>query len=445
MSAPSLAEVRAGGQPPGLKDRRNEEHWAGRLYMRRISPLFTLVFIKIGFSPNQLTYMMIVCGMLGGAAVAVTAHGPPALLWAIVGAVLIQALPPAGLLGRRGRAVPQAHLGHRRLPRPDRPLHVRGRAAGRPRRPARRARWQNGGYIELGLLAALGAALIKAETDNVVVARAKSGLTADPPTGDRALRPESTGLALAREAASLLKLHRIIGAVELSLLIVAAAVVDHQTQHADRDAWPGRRGRGRGRPADRAALRQHRRLAEAQVKLSVVVLTMGNRPVELERAVQSALDLRADDLDIEIVLVGNGADVPGTWPDAVTVIRLPENVGIPAGRNRGAEASSGELVVFLDDDGFYDSRDARRPPARPVHRRPVPGRRVVPRTRPGGRPRRAAARPAAARRRPAAVLGRHDVPGRRLRDPARGVRRRRAACRRTSSTPTRRPTSPGRP
>ena len=89
--------------------------------------------------------------------------------------------------------------------------------------------WQNGGYIELGLLAALGAALIKAETDNVVVARAKSGLPAEPATGDRALRPESTGLALAREAVSILKLHRIIGAVELSLLIVAAAVVDHLT------------------------------------------------------------------------------------------------------------------------------------------------------------------------------------------------------------------------
>ncbi len=49
--------------------------------------------------------------------------------------------------------------------------------------------WRNGGWVELGLVAALGAALIKAETDNVVVARAKSGLTADPSGGDRALRP----------------------------------------------------------------------------------------------------------------------------------------------------------------------------------------------------------------------------------------------------------------
>ncbi len=91
------------------------------------------------------------------------------------------------------------------------------------------------------------------------------------------------------------------------------------------------------------------------MKLSVVVLTMGNRPVELERAVHSALNQRADGLDIEVVLVGNGADVPGTWPDTVKVMRLPENVGIPAGRNRGAEASSGEIIIFLDDDGWYES------------------------------------------------------------------------------------------
>jgi CDP-alcohol phosphatidyltransferase len=225
MSAPSLAEVRSGGQPPGLKDRRNEEHWAGRLYMRSISPYFTWLFVRIGFSPNQLTYMMIVCGMLGGVAVAVTPDGGVGLVWAIVGALLIQAYLlldcsdgevarfrkrtsiTGVFLDRIGHYMSEVTLlvG----------LGVRAQGA-----------WENGGYVELGLLAALGAALIKAETDNVVVARAKSGLPADPDTGDRALRPESTGLALAREAVSMLKFHRIIGAVELSLLIVAASVVD---------------------------------------------------------------------------------------------------------------------------------------------------------------------------------------------------------------------------
>lgn len=89
------------------------------------------------------------------------------------------------------------------------------------------------------------------------------------------------------------------------------------------------------------------------MKLSVIVLTMGNRPAELDRAVQSALALK--DVDVEVVLVGNGADVPGSWADGVRVLRLPENLGIPGGRNRGVEASSGELILFLDDDGWYSS------------------------------------------------------------------------------------------
>jgi GT2 family glycosyltransferase len=89
------------------------------------------------------------------------------------------------------------------------------------------------------------------------------------------------------------------------------------------------------------------------VKISVIILTMGNRPAELERAVASALNQQ--NADVEVVLVGNGVDVPGTWPDMVTVVRLPENVGIPAGRNRGVEASAGDLILFLDDDGWYDS------------------------------------------------------------------------------------------
>jgi hypothetical protein len=225
MSPPSLADVRTGGQPPGLKDRRNEEHWAGRLYMRRISPFFSWIFVRIGFSPNQLTYLMILCGVLGGAAVTVAG-----LYGAIAGAVLIQAYLLLDCSdGEVARFRQRTSVTGVYLDRIGHYLSEVALLAGLGLRA--QGGYHNGGYVELGLLAALGAALIKAETDNVVVARAKSGLPASPPTGDRALRPESTGLALAREAVSLLKIHRIIGAVELSLLIVAAAVVDQVVTH----------------------------------------------------------------------------------------------------------------------------------------------------------------------------------------------------------------------
>ena len=42
------------------------------------------------------------------------------------------------------------------------------------------------------------------------------------------------------------------------------------------------------------------------MNLSVIILTMGDRPAELKRAVDSAL--AQEDVDVEVVLVGNGAD-----------------------------------------------------------------------------------------------------------------------------------------
>jgi hypothetical protein len=93
------------------------------------------------------------------------------------------------------------------------------------------------------------------------------------------------------------------------------------------------------------------------MRLSCVILTRGDRPAEVARAVGSALD--QDGVDVEVVVVGNGAD-PGAFAGAVRTLTLPDNVGIPAGRNRGVEASSGDVVLFLDDDGYYPSRDVAR-------------------------------------------------------------------------------------
>jgi GT2 family glycosyltransferase len=42
-------------------------------------------------------------------------------------------------------------------------------------------------------------------------------------------------------------------------------------------------------------------------------------------------------------------------PDALRTLALPENVGIPAGRNAGATAVTGEYVFFLDDDASLPS------------------------------------------------------------------------------------------
>jgi GT2 family glycosyltransferase len=54
---------------------------------------------------------------------------------------------------------------------------------------------------------------------------------------------------------------------------------------------------------------------------------------------------------VQQVVVVNGGTA-SELPADVLVVELPANVGIPAGRNVGWRAGGGDLVVFLDDDGW---------------------------------------------------------------------------------------------
>lgn len=86
---------------------------------------------------------------------------------------------------------------------------------------------------------------------------------------------------------------------------------------------------------------------EPKHEIAVVVLTQANRPAELVRAIAS---VRAQEqVDLQLVLVVNGAHPPRTEPSDRLVV-LPENVGIPGGRNIGATAADAQLIMFLDDD-----------------------------------------------------------------------------------------------
>ena len=89
------------------------------------------------------------------------------------------------------------------------------------------------------------------------------------------------------------------------------------------------------------------------MELSCVILTLGDRPAELRRAVGSVLDQEGP--PIETVVVANGA-APPPLPAEVKTVLLPTNVGIPGGRNAGVTACSGEVILFLDDDGWYGCR-----------------------------------------------------------------------------------------
>lgn len=81
--------------------------------------------------------------------------------------------------------------------------------------------------------------------------------------------------------------------------------------------------------------------------VGVVVLTQGTRTDDLAHGIRS-IEVQQD-VDLDVVVVGNGWQPIGL-PDGVRALGLSENLGIPAGRNRGAAEVRGDYIFFLDDD-----------------------------------------------------------------------------------------------
>src|SRR3984957_8857763 len=215
MSAPSLDELGWRGQPEAVLHRPNHEPWAGPLYMRKVSPYATWVFARLGWSPNAVTVLFIGCGVLAGLVVAFGG-----LLPAVIGALLIQGYllfdcsdgELARWSGRKSAGGVYLDLIGHYLGESALLVGLGFRAQGHL--------VASGDYVTAGFAAALLAMLVKAETDNVVVARVKEGLAASH--DDDALAPTGSGLALA----SLLRIHRITHAIELSILILLTAIID---------------------------------------------------------------------------------------------------------------------------------------------------------------------------------------------------------------------------
>lgn len=191
--------------------------------MREISLRCTRLLVNTRLSPNQFTGLMIVAGVAAGAALLV-----PGLAGAVLGALLIQLYLLLDCVdGELARWTRKTSVTGVYLDRVGHYLSEAALLAGFGVRTAdvfhRAGHSTQWGYAFVGTLAALGAILIKAETDLVDVARSRSGL---PAVKDQASVPRSSGLAIARKAAAALKFHRLVGGVEASLVILAVAIAD---------------------------------------------------------------------------------------------------------------------------------------------------------------------------------------------------------------------------
>ena len=88
-------------------------------------------------------------------------------------------------------------------------------------------------------------------------------------------------------------------------------------------------------------------MTDAVPRVGVVVLSQGRRPDGLAASLASVL--RQEGVALDVVVVGNGWDPVGL-PAGVRGLHLPENLGIPAGRNAGVPLVAGGALFFLDDD-----------------------------------------------------------------------------------------------
>jgi phosphatidylglycerophosphate synthase len=216
---PTIAELRAATQPASIFERNSGEHWAGRLYMRRVSPYLTRLLLRTPISANGVTWLMIVVGLAAAGVLCL-----PGLLPAIGAALLIQLQllldcsdgEVARWRGERSaRGVYLDRIGHW-LTEGALPIALGIRADGDT-------------YVILGLVTSILVLLIKGESALVTVARAESG---QPPAADTAAvaAPRPGGLRLARRALGFVPFYRAFVAVEATLLALLSEIFGLQRE-----------------------------------------------------------------------------------------------------------------------------------------------------------------------------------------------------------------------
>jgi len=189
-------------------------------YLRDISPYLTRILLRVGLSANGVTWLMIMA-----AAAAAVATGWPTLIGAILVVILVQlqmlldccdgevarwrgTSSPVGVyLDRVGHYTAECGIA----------VALGIRATGHVQ--------ISGVWISAGLLLGLLVALNKVENDLVHVARHYAGLPqiAD---ADEVRAPRGGVLRTGRQLARVIPFHRVFHSVELSILVLLAAIVD---------------------------------------------------------------------------------------------------------------------------------------------------------------------------------------------------------------------------
>ena len=224
---PTLEQLRAVCQPPEVRARRNAEHWTAELYLRHISIYLTAVLVRTRISANGVTGLMILAGWLMSFALLIPGIWGP-LLAVVLSQVQLYFDCSDGEVARwRGTQSPRGifidmvghHTTEALIPialgyRVFRELQTQGTDATQA-------------WPTLFAAAVLSVLLVLNRSQSLMVhaARSMAGLGKLPDTAEaRSVAPTSM-VGKLRSAARFLPFHKMLHAVELSLLVLLMSVV----------------------------------------------------------------------------------------------------------------------------------------------------------------------------------------------------------------------------
>ena len=220
----NIDELREVTQPDSVRGRANSEHWVADLYLRKISPYLTRILITMNFSPNAVTWLMILTGISAGLALLI-----PGLLGVTLALVLgqVQMLwdccdgeiarwkkqySPAGIfLDKLGHYVTEALiafiLGIRIAQWPDKSINFSS-------------------YPLIGAVFAGMIILNKALNDAVHVSRYFAGL---PKLEDRKSASTSrvSAISFAKSLFRFIPIHRMFHSVEMTITIFICSIIEN--------------------------------------------------------------------------------------------------------------------------------------------------------------------------------------------------------------------------
>ena len=215
---PSVQTIREVGQPDAIRSRATAEHWSAALYWRRVSPYLTRRFLAMGLSADAVTVGVILTGWMAALSLFI-----PSVAGALLAAIFaqLQMLVDAsdGEVARvRGTSGPRGVF-------LDKIAHYTTEG-GIPIALGGSLALAMDDALPLALGALLGCMVLmnKALNDSVHVARSKVGMDTVADSVE-AREISRSGLRLARKVFNLIPLHRISHSVEMTQLILLAAIV----------------------------------------------------------------------------------------------------------------------------------------------------------------------------------------------------------------------------